>query len=544
MKRNHVTAIISLLFVCWIPTFGIRRERVIDSWRPLHYNISITLNDTLSEITSARADIEVIAVRQLSMIDFDFADLTTDSVIVNGNSIRFTQQNDKLNVPLPEQLSAGTRVTVSVAYHGKPREGLILMADKDGKPSAVGDNWPDHVHYWIPSFDHPSAKATVTFQITAPGRNLVIANGRLENVTTNVNSTKTWTYSEGVPIPPYCMIIGVGDFARLEAPQQTLTPLSYYVPHSDSSYALKGFAPASPVIQTFSETVAPYPYEKLALIIGATRYGGMENSSAIVFTQTLFNTKADSELSSAFGVPARIERVIAHEIAHQWFGDSVTESTWADLWLSEGFATYFAALFIQKYDGQLAFEKYMKDAGEAVFKFEKGKPIPIHDRETEKLLDLLNANNYQKGAWVLHMLRARLGDDVFFRGIRSYYQKHKDATANTEDLREAFEQVSGKSLRSFFTRWVYGSGHPQYEVTWRWRPQRKGVEIYLKQSQSSEVFHDPIPVVITTNAGTIKTDLIPASKTYLQLVRSTQRPTRVDIDPDNTLLKEVTVRSN
>jgi aminopeptidase N len=142
------------------------------------------------------------------------------------------------------------------------------------------------------------------------------------------------------------------------------------------------------------------------------------------------------------------------------------------------------------------------------------------------------------------MLRARLGNDVFFRAIRSYYQKHKEATADTDDLREAFEQASGKSLRSFFARWVYGSGHPLYEVTWRWRPKQKGVEIYLKQSQSSEAFTDPIPVVITTNAGTMKTDVTPASKTYVQVVRSSQKPIRVELDPNNTLLKEVVVRSN
>lgn len=544
MKRNHITLTVALLFFCSIPVFGIRPERVIDSWRPLHYNISITLNDSLSEITAARADIEVVAVKQLSVVDLDFADLTTDSVSVNGKNVSFSHQSGKLNVPLLQSVSPGTKITVSVAYHGKPHDGLILKPDKDGKPSAVGDNWPDRVHYWIPSFDHPSAKAGVTFHITTLSSHLVVANGRLEAVTTNTNNTKTWTYNEAVAIPAYCMIIAVGDFAKLEASQPSLTPLTYYVSHSDSSYALKGFASASSAVEMFSRTVAPYPYEKLALIIGATQFGGMENSSAIVFTQTLFSIKADSKLSKVFGIPTNIESTVAHEIAHQWFGDSVTESTWADLWLSEGFATYFAALFIQKYEGQQAFEKYMTDASEAVFKFEKTKPIPIHDRETEKLFDLLNANNYQKGAWVLHMLRARLGDDVFFRAIRSYYQKHKEATANTDDLREAFEQASGKSLRSFFARWVYASGHPQYELTWRWRPKQKGVEIYLKQSQSSQAFHDPIPVVITTNAGTMTADVTPASKTYVQFVRSSQKPTRVEVDPNNTLLKEVSVRSN
>jgi len=159
-------------------------------------------------------------------------------------------------------------------------------------------------------------------------------------------------------------------------------------------------------------------------------------------------------------------------------------------------------------------------------------------------LELLNANNYQKGAWVLHMLRERLGDDVFFRAIRTYYQKHKEATADTEDLRKAFEQVSGKQLRSFFTRWVYESGHPRYELTWRWQPKQKGVELVLRQTQSSEAFSDPVPVVISTSAGTIKTDVIPTGKTYVHFVRSSQMPTRVELDPNNTLLKEVPVKSN
>jgi aminopeptidase N len=510
----------------------------------VHYNISIILDDRLTQITSARADIQIAALETLSVVDLDFADLTTDSVSVNGKNVSFTHRNGKLDVKLAEKVSAGTKFTISVVYHGKPRDGLILMADKDGKPSAVGDNWPDRVHYWIPCFDHPSAKASVTFQITAPSTNLVVANGRLENTTTNGNNTKTWTYNEGVPIPPYCMIIGVGDFAKLDAPQPTLTPLTYYVAQSDSSYAPKGFAPASPAIQMFSQTVAPYPYEKLALIIGATRFGGMENSSAIVFTPTLFNIKPEAKLSAAFGIPSSIESVVAHEIAHQWFGDSVTESTWADLWLSEGFATYFAALFIQKHDGTQAFDSYMKDAAQRALSYEKKTLTPIHDRDTEKLFDLLNPNNYQKGAWVLHMLRSRLGDEVFFRAVRTYYEKHKEGTATTEDLRKAFEQVSGRPLRSFFARWVYGSGHPQYQVSWKWLPRQKSVRISVNQLQSGEAFLDAVPIIISTSAGANTINLTPSSKNYVQFVRSAQKPAQVEVDPKNTLLKEVTVRAN
>ena len=136
---------------------------------------------------------------------------------------------------LPAPATPGTRLTLTVDYHGKPKDGLILTTDKDGKPSAVGDNWPNRVHHWIPTFDHPSAKATVTFNITAPAREEVVANGRLDHVETTANGQRTWTYSEGVPIPPYCMIIAVGQFARVEPTQLAVTPLSYYVPQSEKA---------------------------------------------------------------------------------------------------------------------------------------------------------------------------------------------------------------------------------------------------------------------------------------------------------------------
>ena len=133
-------------------------------------------------------------------------------------------------------------------------------------------------------------------------------------------------------------------------------------------------------------------------------------------------------MSKTYGIPAANVGLIAHEIAHQWFGDSVTESTWSDLWLSEGFATYFAGLFLQRYEGEEVFQRYMKNAATRVFEYEKKKRTPIFDRDTENLMELLNANNYQKGAWVLHMLRSNFGDEVFFRGIRNYYEAHKNST--------------------------------------------------------------------------------------------------------------------
>ena len=227
----------------------------------------------------------------------------------------------------------------------------------------------------------------------------------------------------------------------------------------------------------------------------------MENSSAIVFTNNLFDLRSNEKMSARFGIPTRIESVVAHEIAHQWFGDSVTESTWADLWLSEGFATYFAGLFIEKYESEDAFRAYMREAAGRYFNYEKQRRAPIHDTETEDLNKLLNENNYEKGAWVLHMLRKRLGDDAFFSGLRGYYNAHRDGNATTEDLRAALEKASGQNLKEFFARWVYGTGHPIYQMSWTWKnvtEKKVTVTITLNQTQAGDPFLDPVPVEIVT----------------------------------------------
>ena len=531
-----------LLLLFASPSFGARVERLIDTWRPEHYNVNLTLNNQLTEITTATVRVNVVIVKPTNVIDFDFGELTTDSVSLNSKPLDFTHKDGKLVVTLPLAPTPGTRLTLAITYHGKPKDGLIMTADKDGHPAAVGDNWPNRVHHWIPTLDHPSAKATITFNITAPAGNEVVANGRPGKVETTANGQRTWTFTEGAPIPPYCMIIAVGQFARLEPSERALTPLSYYVPLSDRDLAIKGFSPTIPSLEFFSKTIAPYPYEKLAMIVGATRFGGMENSSAIIFTSNLFNrAPATANISKAYGIPIGNMNLIAHEIAHQWFGDSVTESTWSDLWLSEGFATYFAGLFLQRYESEEAFQKYLNDAAASVFRYEKETRTPIFDRETEDLLSLLNPNNYQKGAWVLHMLRSNLGDEAFFRGIRAYYEKHKNATASTEDLRAALERSSRQNLQPFFTRWVYESGHPQYELTWEWLEQRE-LRLVLKQLQPGNAFLDPVRVTITTATGKRDIVLKPTGKELTETLRSIDKPLKIDVDPANALLDETTVK--
>ena len=524
-------------------TLAERRERLIDSWKPLNYSVAITLNQDLKEITRATADITLSVLKpRTRQLDFDFGEMAIDSVRVNGKRARYTRGPDSLVVLLSQPQRVGARLLVSVSYHGKPKAGLVLSNDKDGKPSAVGDNWPNRVHHWLPSLDHPSAKATVSFAITAPSENLVVANGQFGRVTSS-GMTRTWSFTESVPIPPYCIIFAAGQFAEVKAEDQTITPLSYYVPRSDASFAAKGFSTAAPSLKHFSEIVAPYPYEKLALIVGATQFGGMENSSAIVFASNIFTPRPAAVISPTFGIRRGIVEVVAHEIAHQWFGDSVTQATWSDLWLSEGFATYFAGIFVQKHEGQAAFRSYMAKTADEALGFEKERRIPLHDKKTENLLELLNGNNYQKGAWVLHMLRMQVGDETFFRGIRDFYNAHKNGVATSEDLRKALESASQSDLKAFFASWVYGTGHPIYELSWQWDEQRKVLRLRLKQNQAEPVFPNWVPVSVTTGDREERFLIKPNSKDFVQEFPLMTAPNSVVVDPESTILKELSLRT-
>jgi aminopeptidase N len=536
-----------LLLSPYASTHATRREHLVDAWRPIHYNVTLVFNDQLSEITSAETEISINVLKDnLKVLDLDFGEMTVDAVTIANTPARHEQRDGLLNVTLPETAKRGMRLVVKINYHGRPKDGLALTLDKAGKPSATGDNWPNRVHHWIPCLDHPSAKATVNFTVTAPARDLVISNGAMLATRDNADSTCTWSYSERVPIPAYCMIVGVAEYARFEAQPPAITPLSFYAPQTDRDRLVQGFNSADESVAFLSEKIAPYPYEKLALIVGATRFGGMENSSAIVFPSTFFDSpKTPQPISPRFNIRTDSESTVAHEIAHQWFGDSVTESTWADLWLSEGFATYFAALFIERYDGERAFRDYMQHDAESYFKYEREHRTPIYDRETVDLFKLLNANNYEKGAWVLHMLRGTLGDEAFFKGIKRYYAAHRNSTATTEDLRSALEKASGRNLKEFFARWIYASGHPRYEAAWTWQQKRASggtLTIRLRQLQDDAPFLMPLPIEIVTSSNTRRTILKPDGKESVTRLHLALRPTDVRFDPDETILKEITVK--
>jgi aminopeptidase N len=183
----------------------------------------------------------------------------------------------------------------------------------------------------------------------------------------------------------------------------------------------------------------------------------------------------------------------------------------------------------------------MRDAADEYLSYEKKSRTPIHDTETEDLFQLLNANNYQKGSWVLHMLRSELGDKNFFSGIRSYYNEHRNSTATTEDLRAAFEKASGRNLKEFFARWIYGTGHPSYDLSWEWKSNTKTLRVLLRQLQAEAAFPNAVPIDILTPTGKRRVVLKPTGRRITKELKLSVAPTTVNMDPEHTILNEAQV---
>jgi aminopeptidase N len=282
----------------------------------LHYRVELTLSAAAESIVATtELTIRPVAA-SLESLQLDFAGLTVDGVTVEGEEARFERTADRLTIATHRQTAEPFHV--AVRYHGKPKDGLLLQANKHGDPSAFADNWPNRARFWIPSVDHPSDKATVEFIVTAPAAYDVIANGTLLGTTTLAGGAKRTHWSESTPIPVHCMVIGATEFAIVPAGATGGTEIAYWLYPRDRADGPQ-LGRVKDIVAFYTATVGPYPYEKLALVESSTKFGGMENAGAIFLDEKRIN-----------GGPS-VEALAAHEIAHQWFGDSVTQRQWHDV---------------------------------------------------------------------------------------------------------------------------------------------------------------------------------------------------------------------
>ena len=340
------------------------------------------------------------------------------------------------------------------------------------------------------------------------------------------------------PIPTYTMVIGAGEFAvsshRSVISGRDTIPIDVWTYAEDSAFADSvPFRRATEIVEVMQRLIGPFPYEKLAHVQSSTKFGGMENSSAIFYAEKPYVERTMGE------------GVVRHETAHQWFGDAVTERDWPDLWLSEGFATYFDGVMGAALDGDSILVQHMKkSAGDYFASDVIDRPI-VDSAHAGDPITLLNANSYPKGAWVLHMLRGLIGDSAFFRGLRTYYRTYRDSNATSADFQHVMEQTAGKQLGWFFHQWLYQPGYPQLDVTWRYDNGARRVVAGITQRQKAEwgIFRLPFLTLEFRGPGgaVVRRDVAVDGRQTEVRVDVPFAPTEVRVDPDGRLLARTAV---
>jgi aminopeptidase N len=497
----------------------------------VHYIFRLTLSDDTDEITGA-ATVEVRFLQpNVTQFSLDLASaadgkgMTVTGVMMDGAVLRYVHDANRLTITLPAAPRAGEKRAVEVKYHGVAAKGLRIGANKFGDRTFFSLNWPNLAHEWLPMIDHPYDKATSEFLVTAPSKYQVVANGLLQEETDLGDGRRVTHWKQSVPISSWLNAIGVAQFATRHFGTVKGIPLQTWVFHQDRDNGIVTFeTPTRQAVEFFADHIRPYPYEKLADVEAAGLGGGTEHASEIFYGERSVGNRPATGL-------------VAHEIAHQWFGDSITEKDWDDVWLSEGFATYFTLLCAEHYQGRDAFVAGLKSSRDRIFALEKQNPtMAVVHANLSDMSKVLNQIVYQKGGWTLHMLRIQIGTEKFWAGIREYYKRYRDSSASTDDFRRVMEETSGVELGWLFKQWLYRPGSPVVEGGWRYNPQTKKVEIDLAQTQSGEAYRLPLEFGIDGRGE--KIELIQKQQRFE--LAAEKEPSAVVLDPNTWVLMNAT----
>jgi aminopeptidase N len=505
------------------------RYKSIDVW---DYSFRIELNDS-TDVIRGEARLNILFLQKTDTLYLDLANvkssgrgMVVDELRDKNGPVNYIHFSDKIRIPAPG-IAENELKNYTIKYHGIPQDGLIISKNKFGDRTFFGDNWPDRAHQWLPCIDHPADKAKLDFTVVMPSHYQVIANGTCTEETLN-NGLKTSRWKTTVPLSTKLMVIGVAKFAKQDLALISGIPLSTWVYPQNKNEGFSDYAVAIKPFVYFSNLIAPFPFTKLANVQSTTLYGGMENASCIFYAENSVSGKG------------RAEKLIAHEIAHQWFGDAVSEKDWYHIWLSEGFATYLTGMYIEQNYGRGAFLKHLDAEKKEVFDFEKLHLSPVIDTGLAISTDLLSPNTYQKAGWVLHMLRKELGDSLFIKCLQTFYKEYEYKNAMTVDFRNVVEKRSGRDFDKFFEQWLYKAGHPVLDITWT--HQDHSLVINVKQLQDNTVYQFPLEIkIINKNSisSQIKVDVSAAEQSFT--LNYPNYPIELIPDPGNWLLMECAV---
>jgi len=516
-----------------LPTFDVQ-----------HYRFAIQINDS-NDTLKGQAKIRIKFLKNVSAFQLDLVKqkaagdtagnsgsthvrnnktvstagkgMLVSSVTEDGKNIAFTQETEKLNINAVA--AANTEHAYTINYAGIPADGLIISKNKAGHRTFFGDNWPNRAHNWLPCADYPGDKAQVDFFVTAPDHYSVVSNGLKIEETALPFNFKLTHWKETAQLPTKVMVIGAADFAIDHPGDAGDVPIYTYVFPESKAAGFKSYAVAPEIVRYYQKAIGPFPYKKLANVQSKTIFGGMENAGSIFYFEESPTTKD-------------IEDLMAHEIAHQYFGDAASEKNFGHVWLSEGFATYVTNLYLENKYGPDTMKKREAADRKVVFGFEKRRHTPVVDTLVkDNYMQLLNANSYQKGGWVLHMLRHKIGDHAFWTGIRNYYAKYNGGNAYTSGLQKIMEQASGKDLKQFFNQWLYTPGHPDLAISWKYNAAKGTVDLTITQKQDF-LFDVLLDLQIGKQADTVHLK----DKTTTAQFKVPAKPVDIKADPNVKLL--------
>lgn len=519
----------SLLFVL-ILSKSVSAQPEPDVYR---YRFEINLNDK-NDSVRGKARIQFTVDEPDTVLAFDLTSprpqnkkgmkVTYASLSVGSQPVpvQFTQQDQRVLLHLKNKVSIKDTLNLILLYEGIPNDGLIISKNKFGQRTFFADNWPNRGHNWIPCHDVPWDKAAVEFAVTAPRQYQVVANGvQMEESTLPANMKYT-EWVEEVPVSPKVMVIGVAEFAvQLAGMINNCIPVYSWVYPQDRDAGFYDYAQAVEVMNYYISAIGPYAYKKLANVESKTIFGGLENANTIFYSEGAISGRRENE------------ELIAHEIAHQWFGNMATERTFAHLWLSEGFATYTTILYFENKYGVDKAKEILEGDRVLVCSYALQSDRPVVD-DNPDYLKLLNPNSYQKGSWVLHMLRQEMGDALFRKGLRDYYAKYAGSVASTTDFRKVMESVSGKDLAVFFKQWLERPGVPNLKIGWTWHAAKKEIQVTVEQQQD-KLYVLPLEISLPGATNRIETMQI-SNKSQTFSFPCESNPGKLAVDPEVKLL--------
>ena len=458
---------------------------------------------------------------------------TIESIRCEGKKLKFSRADGVLKIQLHRSFQQNETVKVSIQYKTNPGTGLHFFYPSKEAPEMPYQIWSqgqgENNRYWIPCFDLPGDKIKMDMFATVPANLEVISNGHLVAVSENpAKREKTFHWKMDYPQVTYLIALAIGEFFTVSDTARGV-PLNYVIPvrHKDADINLI-FGRTPDMINFFSDYVGPYPYEQYSQIpVHDFKHGGMENATATILNSRIFHTPNAKPNYSP-------EMLIAHELAHQWFGDLLSVKRWPHFWLHEAFATYFTDLYFEFQHGKNEFRRRRLEQNRWYFEYRE-KSARLNEVQPADApfipVDFSGMLAYYRGAAILNTLRFELGDDIFRHGIRAYVLRHAFGEVVSEDFRQVMEEISGRDLSFFFNQWIYGAGHPVFQVSWSWDDSTKLVALNVAQKQEKspvmDVFQATVPLEITAGKQRIFTRLNVNQRNQTFYFRTEQKPQMV-----------------